>query len=96
MSDVTFKPLEGQAYRYETETPLPAFAFANPSERGCVMGWALSPAEIRAQDDAAKTRAITAHADLLAIAKMAADGTYIPRDHAREVLQRHGLVPKEG
>lgn len=34
-----------------------------------------------------------AAADLLAIARMAADGTYIPKDHARAVLERHGLEP---
>ena len=29
--------------------------------------------------------------DLVPIAKMAADGTYIPKHHAQAVLERHGL-----
>ncbi len=33
--------------------------------------------------------------DLVPLAKMAADGTYIPKDHARAVLEKHGLAPKE-
>lgn len=36
---------------------------------------------------------LAAAADLISIARMAANGTHIPRDHARAVLERHGLVP---
>jgi len=34
-------------------------------------------------------------AELYAIAKMAADGTYIPKDFARAVLERHELIPRK-
>jgi hypothetical protein len=30
-------------------------------------------------------------ADLLKIARLAANGTYIPRDWARDILKKHGL-----
>ena len=30
--------------------------------------------------------------DLIPLARMAADGTYIPKDHARAVLVKHGFA----
>jgi len=33
--------------------------------------------------------------DLVPLAKMAADGTFIPKDHARAVLKKHGFAQEQ-
>lgn len=33
--------------------------------------------------------------DLIPLARMAADGTYIPKDHARAVLEKHGFAQEQ-
>lgn len=44
-----------------------------------------------AEEEAQEQRIHAAHEDLLNIAKLAANGTYINPNWAREILEKHGL-----
>jgi hypothetical protein len=54
----------------------------------------LARAQARADEaDRLASQVLRAHPDLLNIAKLAANGTHVPRDWAKGILEKHGLKP---
>jgi hypothetical protein len=50
---------------------------------------------VRKEESAELIRLRAVLSDLLPIAKMAADGTHIPKNHARAMLEKHKLIPQK-